>query len=89
MQPLHIRHATGDGMPEEAMEVVYKKYKSAEFCWVQEEPQNMGAWTYLISNPKNSRLRLISRRASPSVATGYYKIHQQEQESIIKEALAK
>ncbi len=76
-------------LPEEAMEVVYKKYKSAEFCWVQEEPQNMGAWTYLISNPKNSRLRLISRRASPSVATGYYKIHQQEQESIIKEALAK
>ncbi|MCX6189448.1 MAG: 2-oxoglutarate dehydrogenase E1 component [Bacteroidetes bacterium] len=73
-------------MPTAAMDEIYKKYKNAAFFWVQEEPQNMGAWLYILSREENRRLKLISRKPSPSTATGYYKIHHQEQESILREA---
>lgn len=76
-------------MPAEAMDAIYKKYKNASFYWVQEEPKNMGAWMYLISRDENRVLKLISRKPSPSPATGYYKIHNQEQESILIEAFGK
>ena len=76
-------------MPVDAMDEIYKRYKTAEFCWVQEEPKNMGAWMHMLSRDENRKLRLISRKASPSAATGYYKIHNQEQESILNEAFGK
>jgi 2-oxoglutarate dehydrogenase E1 component len=76
-------------MPEEAMDAIYKKYKSASFCWVQEEPENMGAWLYLLRRDENRVLRLISRKSSPSSATGYHKVHIQEQEAIMNEAFGK
>ncbi len=76
-------------MPEIAMDKIFKKYKHASFFWVQEEPKNQGAWLSLLRRDENRVLQLISRKSSPSPATGYYKIHNQEQEAIVNEAFEK
>ena len=70
-------------MPETQLEAVYEKYANAEFFWVQEEPKNMGAWTYMLRYQGNYKLTLISRKASASPATGFAKTHEKEQKSII------
>lgn len=75
--------------PEKAIDAVRKKYKNAEFCWVQEEPENMGAWLFLMRFKSNHTLRLISRKQSPSPASGYYRISNQEQAEIVSTSFAK
>lgn len=74
-------------MPEKQLNEIYTKYKKAEFFWVQEEPKNMGAWTYMFRYEKNRQhLKLISRKSSASPATGYAKVHEQEQNHIVDQA---
>ena len=74
-------------MPEKQMNALYAKYKNADFFWVQEEPKNMGYWTYMLRSQINQeKLRLISRKSSASPATGYAKVHEKEQQNIINEA---
>ena len=74
-------------MPDSKLDDLYEKYKSAEFFWVQEEPKNMGAWTYMFRYEENRlRLHLISRKASASPATGFKKVHEREQEEIVSQA---
>ncbi|WP_128544902.1 2-oxoglutarate dehydrogenase E1 component [Larkinella soli] len=60
--------------------------KNVELVWVQEEPSNMGAWTYLLRSGTGLNLRGISRKNSASPATGYSKVHTQEQAEIIRQA---
>lgn len=75
-------------MPEDQLKAVYERYTSADFYWVQEEPKNMGSWTYLLRwNENMKRLNLISRKASASPATGYHTVHKREQQAILDEAL--
>lgn len=60
------------------------KYKNAErYFWVQEEPENMGAWSFIRRKFKLVRTTLVSRIEQASPATGYHKHHQIEQEEII------
>lgn len=75
-------------MPEKAMDAIFAKYPKAQFCWVQEEPKNMGAWTYLLRREENFKLKLISRKASASPATGFAKVHAKEQQQIVDESFA-
>jgi 2-oxoglutarate dehydrogenase E1 component len=61
--------------------------------WVQEEPENMGAWRYLCATVGGQLfnrlpLALIARPESPSPATGSVASHRLEQERLIKRALA-
>lgn len=70
------------------MKRIYDKYKNAEFCWVQEEPKNMGAWTYLLRWEQNMKLKLISRKASATPATGFAKLHGEEQNNLVETAFA-
>ncbi|CAN5458754.1 2-oxoglutarate dehydrogenase E1 component [soil metagenome] len=63
-----------------------EKYKNAKVCWVQEEPENMGEWAYILRTYKKVNFELIARRPAASPATGYSKIHAKEQEEIIKRA---
>lgn len=75
-------------MPEHQLQQIYSRYSNASFYWVQEEPKNMGAWTYLLRWEENiKRLNRISRKASASPATGFAKIHKREQQAILSEAL--
>ena len=73
--------------PHQLLKKILSRYtKMKTYYWVQEEPKNMGAWTYLLRTTTLS-LQLISRRAAASPATGYYKLHLKEQQSILDEAL--
>ncbi len=73
--------------PVVQMETVYKRYKNAnEAVWVQEEPENMGAWPYLLRRLRKtsfSKMDVISREESSSTATGYAKLHANQQASIV------
>ena len=70
---------------------IYNKYiKSKHWLWVQEEPENMGAWSFINHNIKNIPLKLFaSRIASGSPATGSIKVHKSGQQKIIEKALGK
>ena len=50
-----------------------------EFLWVQEEPENMGAWSFIQRMWKNIKLKPITRKESASPATGSHKQHAKEQ----------
>lgn len=74
--------------PTTQVNKVLDKYKNAELVWCQEEPENMGYWSFIERAYKEKNLTLISRKASASPATGYAKVHNQEQEDIINSAFA-
>jgi 2-oxoglutarate dehydrogenase E1 component len=73
-------------LPQNQLDELYKKYSKAIWHWVQEEPLNMGAASFLRMNVKNINLFIISRSASASTATGYAKVHAKEQAEIINTA---
>lgn len=70
------------------IEALQKKYAKAEFTWVQEENENMGAWPFYFRKFHGSSLNLsvIARPESGSPATGYMKQHQAQQAEIIIKA---
>ena len=67
-----------------------------ELYWVQEEPANMGAWTYIqpfinsvlrtVFGDKHQRLEYVGRTPSASPATGSAMVHKLEQDQIVQEA---
>ena len=69
------------------LEEISTRYNAAEKYWVQEEPANMGAWTYIQSKLPDFKLKLISRKTSASPATGYKKLHDETQAKIVSDAL--
>jgi len=75
------------------LEVVKKHKNAKEFVWVQEEPKNRGAWCYISRVLKrmfpNKEVKYIGRKASASPATGSFKIHKQEQVSLVRSAVAR
>jgi len=75
-------------LPFRQLEALYKKYNKATWFWVQEEPLNMGAASFLQMNLKSINFGVISRQPSASTASGYAKVHKQEQEEIIDTAFS-
>lgn len=75
-------------MPEEQSWKLIEKYKNAEKVWVQEEPKNMGAFTFLRRYTQFDDFKLIARKSSASPATGYASVHAQEQLKIVNGAFA-
>jgi 2-oxoglutarate decarboxylase len=79
--------------PEQPIADVLHKYSNArEVIWLQEEPQNMGAWTFMQERLRPSlregqRLRYIGREAAASPATGSLKLHQRNQEQVLEAAV--
>lgn len=72
--------------PEKQLAAVLKKYKEAKIFWVQEEPANMGALSFIQRMMPGQPMEFVSRKASASPATGYSKVHKQEQEKIVNQA---
>ena len=75
-------------LPLKQIEALFQKYSKATWFWVQEEPLNMGAASFLQMNLKSINFGVISRQPSASTATGYNKIHLQEQSEIIETAFS-
>lgn len=75
-------------LPYKQLEAIQRKYNKATWFWVQEEPQNMGAASFLQMNLKSINFGTISRQPSASTATGYNKVHQLEQQEIIETAFS-
>lgn len=72
------------------------RFKGAEFVWCQEEPKNMGGWTFMEPNiewvldkigAKNKRARYAGRPASASTAAGLMSKHLKELENFLSDAL--
>jgi 2-oxoglutarate dehydrogenase E1 component len=81
-------------LPNETLEAALKPYRDGiPVYWVQEEPENMGAWFYLkirFGDALLGRLPLIgvTRPASASPATGSHSSHKKEQDKLIAAAFA-
>jgi 2-oxoglutarate dehydrogenase E1 component len=75
-------------LPVKQLEELYRKYNKATWFWVQEEPLNMGAASFLQMNLKSINYGVISRQPSAATATGYAKVHAQEQTEIIDTAFS-
>jgi 2-oxoglutarate dehydrogenase E1 component len=75
-------------LPEHQLNLIRLKYNKASWFWIQEEPLNMGAASYLKMNLQSVSFGVIARQASASTATGYNKIHLLEQTEIIDTAFS-
>ena len=81
--------------PYDDLEECLKKYKNVEeIIWCQEEPANQGAWfshrhriQRVLDRVSNDQIRLVSRPAAAAPAVGLNKLHNQQQEDLVVEAL--
>jgi len=74
--------------PKTQVDKLLNKYKNAEYVWLQEEPENMGYWSFVQRAYAERDLQLIARKASASPATGYAKQHAIEQKQLVEKAFA-
>ncbi len=84
-------------LPQRSLSAELAKYPNAEVVWCQEEPENMGGWTYMDRrieavlaglDIKAKRPRYVGRPESAATATGSYKRHNAEQKRLVDAALA-
>jgi 2-oxoglutarate dehydrogenase E1 component len=92
-EPAIVRLEQLHPFPREQLERLLAGYGTVRsFGWVQEEPQNRGAWSFIRGAFESrlgiDRLEYIGRPSSPSPATGSFRRHQKEQEAIVAMALA-
>jgi 2-oxoglutarate dehydrogenase E1 component len=79
--------------PESLLRETFARYANArELVWAQEEPKNMGGWTFVEPRLTNllaacERPRFVGRSASASPATGFYTTHELEQTGLVQDAL--
>jgi len=73
--------------PEKQINEIIRKYKGAKKFWVQEEPSNMGAWSFLMRYWRGLDIDLVSKKESASPATGYKYIHDKLQAKLVEDAL--
>ena len=66
-----------------------EKYNSKDVVWAQEEPENMGAWTFILSELRTLGIDVIAREASAATATGSSKTSAEEQNELINKVFKK
>ncbi|MEM9170450.1 MAG: 2-oxoglutarate dehydrogenase E1 component [Pseudomonadota bacterium] len=74
-----------------------QRFRQAEMVWCQEEPKNMGGWSFMEPNIEwtlnrinatHARARYVGRPASASPATGLMSVHKRELKAFLDEAFA-
>ncbi|MFC2086811.1 2-oxoglutarate dehydrogenase E1 component [Bacteroidota bacterium] len=76
--------------PKESIHTILKRYPNVLLkLWVQEEPENMGAWRYVKDEIPELRLVPVARIKSGSPAHGLSGLHNRGQEEIIKKVFRK
>ncbi|HMQ46591.1 MAG TPA: 2-oxoglutarate dehydrogenase E1 component [Saprospiraceae bacterium] len=79
-------------LPAQQLRFIFDRYSNAQPIWVQEEPSNMGAWQYMNSIFLSEELKLhthleyAARKSSASPATGFKKVHDEQQAEIVRKA---
>jgi 2-oxoglutarate dehydrogenase E1 component len=76
----------------EALRAAIAPYGDAELLWVQEEPENQGAWSHLSASVYQALKRtfgVVSRPASASPASGLTSKHALQQEDVVTRAFAR
>jgi 2-oxoglutarate dehydrogenase complex dehydrogenase (E1) component-like enzyme len=79
--------------PHTALQEVLAHYRRVEeVTWVQEEPQNLGAWSFVAPRLRQllqdtGPLTYCGRDAAASPAAGLHRVHQKEQEGLINQTL--
>jgi 2-oxoglutarate dehydrogenase E1 component len=82
--------------PAKALITELSRFRGAEMVWCQEEPKNMGAWSFIDPylewvlahiDAKHQRVRYTGRPASASPATGLMSKHLAQLESLLDDAL--
>jgi len=83
--------------PRISLPRVLAQYGNAEVVWCQEEPENMGAWNFVDRRIESvlktldiaaKRPEYVGREEAASPATGLAKVHQHQQEALVRAALA-
>jgi 2-oxoglutarate decarboxylase len=87
--------------PLQRLTDILRRYSdAAELFWVQEEPENMGAWYFIEEQmqsiiwsagnggPLRRQLRYIGRPPAASPAPGNHKVHHDQQQALVNEAFA-
>jgi len=84
--------------PDDAIQEELSRFKNADMVWAQEEPKNMGAWSFIepfleesliAIKAKHTRARYVGRPAAASTATGISSKHKKEQQAILDGVFAK
>ncbi len=80
-------------MPEPELEAAFAQHSNArEFLWVQEEPANMGALSFIYPHleriARGNRVRSVKRSPSSTPATGSHTAHEMEQKTLMELAFA-
>ncbi|MBU4537988.1 MAG: 2-oxoglutarate dehydrogenase E1 component [Weeksellaceae bacterium] len=71
-------------LQQDKIEEILTKYSNRkELLWVQEEPENMGAWGYILRNFRNTGIQVISPVPSGSPAPGSHKMFERNQNNVI------
>ncbi len=77
--------------PERQLRDVLAGYPQAKaFQWVQEEPENMGAWSFVrarLESMVKGKIAYTGRKPASSPATGLVSVYRQEQKALLEEAL--
>ncbi|WP_203580510.1 multifunctional oxoglutarate decarboxylase/oxoglutarate dehydrogenase thiamine pyrophosphate-binding subunit/dihydrolipoyllysine-residue succinyltransferase subunit [Microbacterium hibisci] len=77
--------------PVDELNTIIESYPDAELVWVQDEPENQGAWPFIalevVKHLRGRTISRVSRAAAASTATGSPKVHAAEQATIMQQAL--
>ncbi len=68
----------------DAIDAIFTKYAGAKsIIWAQEEPENMGAWSYILRNFRDTGIQVVSPIASGASAPGSHKLFEKNQNAVI------
>ncbi|WP_326983777.1 2-oxoglutarate dehydrogenase E1 component [Chryseobacterium sp. MYb264] len=68
----------------DAIDAIFEKYSSRkELVWAQEEPENMGAWSYILRNFRETGINVIAPVPSGAPAPGSHKMFEKNQNAVI------
>lgn len=71
-------------LQREDLDNILNKYSNRkELIWAQEEPENMGAWTYILRHLRNTGIDVIAPISSGSPAPGSHKMFEKNQQGVI------
>lgn len=68
---------------QEKIDAIFAKYKGAELVWAQEEPENMGAWSYILRNFRETGIQVVAPVQSGTPAPGSHKMFEKNQTGVI------